>query len=202
MIVIRRPPVGFGLWRKESGPQYFSLGADHAMRVNDTAAATSQLTVVNKTTQQTTSQVWFKKNLKRTTGYQADSETDRVEWSIFGDHLRFIFAIGFKQRPKVHSHIIMFGQLTDWNDNDEEKLKWMLLGFNNSDIGNPGLNYLFMYPRVRQIVSRLFTCTAIERHKSDAIMIGLNDVDQYETIVGSADFGQHMYPIDVPQIQG
>lgn len=201
--ILKRPPIGFGAWRKEySGafPQYFNFGSNRAVRLNDQSSSATQLTLINRSTQQASSVAWVRKNLKRSSPhYQADPEPSRIEWSIFGDALRFLFVVGYKQTPKPHSHIILFGTLDDWND---DETKWMLLGMNGSDIGNPGVNFLFMFPKVATLVSGLFTCQAQKTHKSDAVMIGLDETDNYRTLLGSADFGQHMYPIAVPLEQG
>lgn len=201
--VIKRPAIGFGSWRKEAAgnfSQYYVFGTNHAVRLDDTSSTATKLIMINRSTQQQSLHVWLRKNLKRDSfHWQPDREPSRIEFSVFGDGQRFIFVQGYKQTPKAHSHIVVFGTLQNWAD---EETKEMLLGFSTQDIGNVGENLLFMYPRVNALITGIHTAQADRRFVSGARMIGLDDTNTYKTLIGSADFGHHMYPINIPEIQG
>lgn len=125
---------------------------------------------------------YIRKILKRSTGYQADPDPLRLEWEILGDHKKFILFIGYKQTPKTHSHIIFFG---DGGVRDH------LIAYNSRLIGNPGLNYAFMYS------NRLQPDLKLEFYSQDTATADTAvTTNEYFTMAGVSDFGSHEYPVN------
>jgi len=78
--------------------------------------------------------VIWKRNFKRNSSHYLGEDIDfnTAHWTIVGDHLRFILVIAYKQNPRTHSRILVFGDIVDVND---DKLKTILVGYTNDQMG-------------------------------------------------------------------
>lgn len=198
-IISKRPPVGGGQWIRQ-GNSYTSLSSSENKKldIDDTSKSVSVVSINGNDTPN----LYWKKYLKRpATHYQGpDIGLDRIQWSIIGDHLRFVFVMAYKQNPKTHSNILFFGDITDPND---DEVKTILLGYKDSNIGNVGFNNLFRYSKWEfQDNGQLYCFSPFGNitNASDSGWIKCDSEDNIEYLTQSKDFGVHVYPVLFPRI--
>lgn len=197
LFMIKRPPIGGGAWIKtfvSNGAIYKSssnLGSE--LMINDTAKTGTSLVIMSQNASQP---VFLKRNLKRSSShYQPDTRQSRPEWTCIGDDKRFYLAIAYKQNPKDHTHLIVFGIIKDWTT---DEWKTMLIGYKDESIGNVGFNALFAYSHWSILDSGHLLCqTKSTEANSDAVWVR-SEHDGFTYLRGTADCGQRMYPIPIP----
>jgi hypothetical protein len=204
VMLVKRPPIGGGAWAKtHNGGQIYYRSATSqlgmAMQVDDTSKSGSALRIFDPSTSAQSNVLYLRRNLKRpSTHYQPDTRQNRPEWTIIGDDKRFYIAIGYKQNPKTHSQLIVFGDIRDWAD---DVWRTMLLGFVDLNIGNPGFNGVFAYSDWSILASGHLLCqTELPGTHSDSRWVRSNSGGSYEYIKAKADSGQRMYPIPIPRV--
>lgn len=204
LLLVKRPPIGGGAWEKtqnESQIYYKSSTSqiETAILVDDISKSSSMLRILDTTTMAQSNALFLKRNLKRPSHhYQADTRQTRPEWTIIGDDKRFFFAIAYKQNPKDHTHLIVFGEIKDWLT---DEWRTMLVGYVNETIGNVGTNALFAYPEWSILESGHLLCQSKKTiDSSDAVWIS-SDVDgDYTYLRGTHDCGLRIYPIPIPYL--
>lgn len=169
------------------------------MLIDDTSKSGSILRILNSGSGVQSNIVNLRRNLKRASSHwQPDSRQSRPEWTIIGDDKRFYIAIGYKQNPKTHSHLIVFGDIQDWAD---DEWKTMLLGYVDLNIGNPGFNGVFAYSEWSILPSGHLLCQSdLPGTHSDSRWIRSDSGGDYDYIEAKADSGQRIYPIPVPRV--
>lgn len=166
------------------------------LSVTDTFKEGSQLKIIDGLN--SSQNVYLKRNLKRSNSHwQPDSRQDRPEWTMIGDDKRFYFVIGYKQNPKDHTHIIVFGDIEDWND---QTLKSILIGYVDLSIGNVGSNSIFAYPEWSILETGHLLCQSKGTARSDSRWVRSDADGNLIYLKGSADCGQRMYPIPFSDI--
>lgn len=201
VFMVKRAPIGGGAWtRGYSGTNalYTSSSStlgENGLLVDDTSKAASVLKIYSA--QATSQTLYLKRNLKRASShYQPDTRQDRPEWTIIGDHKRFYLVIAYKQNPKTHSHLIVFGEIKDWVT---DEWRTVLVGYVDDSIGNVGFNSVFAYPEWSILSSGHLLCQSREAEGSSGAAWVRSDVDgDYSYLMGTYDCGQRMYPIPVP----
>lgn len=149
---------------------------------------------------QNDSTVYLRRYFKRPNTHYLGGDTglDRIQWSILGDHLRFILVVAYKQNPKSHCRIIGFGDFTDLND---DTLKTLLIGYSSDELGDVGYNKIF------EFFSPIFTekdfleLKIRNRQPSGIGMIYSNKMGVIDYLRGSRDCGLHRYPVLIPKDQ-
>lgn len=201
VFVVKRAPIGGGAWERGyvgANALYTSSTATldgDGLLVEDTSKVASILKIYSA---QTTSQaLYLRRNLKRSSShYQPDTRQDRPEWTIIGDDKRFYLVVAFKQNPKPHANLIVFGEIKDWIT---DEWRTMLVGYVDESIGNVGTNSVFAYPEWSILGSGHLLCHSREViGSSDAAWVRSDVNGDYSYLSGTYDCGQRMYPIPVP----
>lgn len=194
-FVAKRAPVGGGVWSRNAAFMYSSSASilGNGVTFNDTNKSVATATLSGG------SSVVWKKNLKRPPGHYLGTDVDYpiAHWTILGDHLSFILVIGYKQNPRTHSRILVFGDFNDPNDN---VLKTILIGygFTGDDIGDVGFNKIFEY--LMPTFSDNGTLQlGLRSHQPSGIgWIYSDRQGNVDYLHGTKDCGQHQYPILLP----
>lgn len=121
----------------------------------------------------------------------ADLDYGKAHWTIIGDHLRFYLVVAYKQNPKTHSHVLIFG---DVKDNRDNQLKTVLEGYLDSQIGNVGFTKIFEYPDYDLSDKGVLQLKSKGHNTSGIGWIVSNLSGDINYLHGSHDCGQHQYP--------
>lgn len=125
----------------------------------------------------------------------ADKDSSIVHWTIIGDDLRFVFVVAYKQNPRAHSRIILFG---DVNDVSDDTLKTMLVGYINNQMGDVGFNKCHEYFEPIFSDKGILQLNLRSHQPSGIGWIYSNAIGYIDYLHGTKDCGQHQYPIPYP----
>ena len=193
-FLIKRPPIGGGAWLKNNNEYYSDFSTlNKKLIIDDKGKTSTSLSIKDQNETIAYLRRYFKRSSTHRLG--GDLDTNRIQWSILGDHLRFILVVAYKQNPKSHCRIIGFGDFTDLNDNT---LKTLLIGYSSDQLGDVGFNKIF------ELFSPIFTEKGFLELKIKNIqpsgigMINSNRMGVIDYIKGSKDCGLHRYPVLIP----
>lgn len=194
-FIVKRAPVGGGAWKRTTDLVYSSAYTtlNSELTINDTGKEITMASSQNK------SVVW-KRMMKRASSHYLGGDLDygKSHFTIIGDHLRFILMIAYKQNPKSHSNILVFGDFKDINDG---QFKTVLEGYVNSQIGNVGFNRMFAYPAFSLLEDRLLIQTSNSQPSGIGWILSSQSGD-VDYLRGAKDSGHHIYPVLIPSEVG
>lgn len=194
-FIVKRPPVGGGAWSRNSLYEYTSQSStlNSTFVVDDKSKSGTTISIKSLSN----SNVIWKRYLKRDSTHYlgADLGQGRPQWSIYGDDLRFIFTVAYKQNPKTHTHILVFGDILDPNDN---QIKTYLEGYVDEKIGNVGSNKIFEFNDFNIIDNGTLRLRSQLNRKVNSGWIISDEEGAIEYIQGYGDNGEHYYPIYLP----
>lgn len=194
-FLIKRAPVGGGAWSRNASREYSSSSSTMGEKlvVNDINKNSTSLSL--KSAPNTIS--FLRRYYKRSGGHYLgdDLDYDKVHWTIVGDDKRFVFVVAYKQNPRSHSRIVLFGDLTDSVD---DTVKTFLIGYASNQLGDVGFN------KIHEYFEPLFSDTgtlqlSLRSHQPSGIgWIYSNKTGEIDYLHGTKDCGQHRYPIPSP----
>lgn len=188
----REHPSEDGAWVRDAEFRYHSSQSPigGVMAVNDNNKGSTTVST-------SAHSVTWRRMLKRDSSHYLGGDLDynTAHWTILGDHLRFVLVMAYKQNPKAHSRILVFG---DFNDPKDNEIKTMLIGYINPDMGDVGFNKIFEY--FEPIFSDTGTLQlSLRSHQPSGIgWIYSNQTGEIDYLHGTKDCGQHRYPIPMP----
>jgi hypothetical protein len=191
-FIVKRAPIGGGAWSRNRNSVYSSSSStlDSQLSVSDKSSTVTTVSSGNQ------SVIW-KRNFKRNSSHYLGEDIDfnTAHWTIVGDHLRFVLVIAYKQNPRTHSRILVFGDIVDVND---DKLKTILVGYTNDKMGDVGFNKIFEYP-IYSFSDKGILQLGLKSHQPSGIgWIYSNSAGEVDYLHGTRDCGQHQYPIPYP----
>jgi hypothetical protein len=193
--LIKRSPVGGGAWSRNANREFTSLSSalDEKLVVNDVGRNSCTLSLKNYPDQSVFLRRYHKRNGSHYLG--ADKDVDIVHWTIIGDDLRFVFVVAYKQNPRAHSRVVVFGDVVDIID---DTLKTMLIGYVNNQMGDVGFNKMHEY--FEPIFSdKGILQLSLRSHQSSGIgWIYSSPIGELDYLHGTKDCGQHQYPVPYP----
>ena len=197
-FIIKRSPIGGGSWSRTSQFEYSSSQSllSSKMVIDDSQKTGAKISIKNNTGLL----VWWKRYLKRpsTSYFGADLGQGRPQWTIIGDHKRFILVIAYKQNPKDHSHILLFG---DYQDPKDNQWKTILEGYKDDQIGDVGFNFLFDYSKRKINSSGILTIEPDDFNQSNFDWLVSDQAGiSVDTLHGTKDSGFHQYPIYIGEV--
>ena len=194
-FLIKRAPVGGGAWSRNSNREFISLSStlDEKMIINDIDKNSSSLTLKSDANQI----IFLRRFHKRSSSHYlgGDLEYDKVHWTIIGDNLRFVFVVAYKQNPRAHCRIIVFGDVFDVND---DTLKTMLIGYISNQMGDVGFNKIHEYFDSVFSDKGILQLTSKNHQPSGIGWVYSNAIGEIDYLHGTKDCGQHQYPIPYP----
>lgn len=186
-FIAKRAPIGGGAWTRTANFSYRSSEStlDSVFNLFDTNQSWAVASLENRS-------VNWKRMLKRYSSHYlgGDVDYDRAHWTILGDSLRFILVIAYKQNPKSHSRVLVFGDFNDPNDN---QIKTVLIGYINSQIGDVGFNKIFEYFEPVFSDRGILHLTLRSHQPSGIGWIYSNKEGDIDYLHGTKDCGQHRY---------
>lgn len=194
-FLIKRAPVGGGAWSRNASREYSSSSSTlgEKLVINDVNKNSTKLSL--KSVPATVS--FLRRYYKRSGGHYLgdDLDYDKVHWTIVGDDKRFIFVVAYKQNPRAHSRIILFG---DFTDSANDTVKTVLLGYVSNQLGDVGFNKIHEYLDPVFWDEGLYLDPRVERPLSGIGWIYSSDTGEVDYLHGSKDCGQHRYTIPYP----
>lgn len=191
-FIVKRAPIGGGAWSRTPDTIYSrqmtTLG--HQLAIDDTGKAATVATSQNKS-------ITWRKMLKRPSSHYLGEDLDygKSHWTVIGDHLRFIFVVAYKQNPKAHTRVLVFG---DFNDARDGQVKTVLSGYVDSQIGDVGFNKMFDYSKFSFLNDRAVFQIDSEQPSGIGWILS-NLAGEVDYLHGVKDCGHHIYPILVPE---
>jgi len=194
-FLIKRTPIGGGAWSRNVNNEYVSLSSTLGKKlvIDDTNKTSSVFSIKDSLNTDVFLRRYFKRDSSHYLG--EDLGLNRTQWTIIGDNLRFIFVAAYKQNPKTHCRIIVFGNINDVND---DHLKTILIGYDTNQIGDVGFNKLFEYYNQVFSSTGILQASPIEQPPSGIGWILSDKNGNFNYLQGIKDCGQHQYPIPNP----
>lgn len=127
----------------------------------------------------------------------ANREPLRTPWKAAGNAGRIFLFLAAKQGLVSHAQLLAYGEIQSWADKG-----WgvILIGYaSDSAEQNCGFSYAFAYPAWSILPTGHLLCQSIPTAQSDARWRHREE-NTDENIMGFADSGHHIYPIDIPYI--
>lgn len=194
-FLIKRAPVGGGAWTRNANKEFVSASStlDGGFKISDIDKNSSTLSLTNFPNKA----VLLRRYHKRSSGHYLgeDKDSSKVHWTIIGDDLRFVLVVAYKQNPRSHCRIILFGDVTDIND---DTLKTMLIGYVNNQLGDVGFNRIHEYFDPIFSDKGMLQLSPKYRQPSGMGWIYSNAIGEIDYLLGTKDCGQHQYPIPYP----
>lgn len=194
-FLIKRAPVGGGAWSRNASREFVSSSStlDEKLVVNDIDKNSSTFSLKNYPNQT----VFLRRFHKRSSSHYLgeDKDSSQVHWTIIGDDLRFVFVVAYKQNPRAHSRIVVFGDVVDVID---DTLKTMLIGYANKQMGDVGFNKMHEYFEAIFSDEGILQLGLRSHQPSGMGWVYSNGIGEVDYLQGTKDCGQHQYPIPYP----
>jgi hypothetical protein len=196
--IVKIVPLGGGLgWTKtyRSGEVNYLCSVKNStpkfMVVDDSQSNFAKIRLSSTDGSSLSDPVYFTRSIKNT----ANREPSKIPWKAAGDDRRLYLFISAKQNTLSQTHILSYGEIQSWTDKE-----WgmVLIGYgSNSAEQNCSFNYAFVYPTWSILPTGHLLCQSIATAQSDARWRERDDTST-TNVMGYADSGQHIYPIDFP----
>lgn len=137
--------------------------------------------------------VYFARHIKNS----ANREPSRTPWRAAGNSGRLFLFLPAKQGLVSQAQLLAYGEIQSWADKGWSVI---LIGYETSSAEqNCGFSYAFAYPAWSILPTGHLLCQSISTAQSDARW-RQREENTDENIMGFADSGHHIYPIDIPYI--
>lgn len=161
------------------------------MIVDDSQAATALLSLSNSNGSSQSEEITFLKQGKNT----LNRDPNRSPWKAIGDAHRFYLFLPWKQNIISQTSLVAMGEIRSWYDDDDCVV---LIAYDRDSFEqNCGFNYAFSYPQWSILDTGHLLCQSITTAQSDARWVSRENTVN-TNLMGFADSGHHIYPIDIP----